>query len=151
MATEFSVIRDFARAAIGDFGIRDEQGDVVTLSKDFHNDDIDSVIALKMKRFPNHSVNASEISPTLTSNEEGAIAYWVALCLALPAGTFSIDAPNMKYWAQANLELISHLLGELKYYLDSGDIGPSIWGTLDQYYNEGQLIVDRVSEAVGAV
>ena len=115
MSTAYSVIRGFARAAIGDFGIRDEQGDVVSLSQDFHNDDIDSVISLKLKRFPDHSVSDSVITPTLTSNEEGALAYWVAICLALPAGTFSIEAPNMKYWVQANLELISHLYGQLVY------------------------------------
>ena len=151
MATTFETIRDFARAAIGDFGIRDEQGNVVTYSKDFHDDDVDSVIKLKMKRLPEHSENGSEITPTLTSNEEGVISYWVAICLALPAGTFSIEAPNMKYWVQANLELISHLFGELTHYMDEGDIRPSIWGALDQYYNEGQLIADRTAEAVGAI
>ncbi len=151
MATAYSVIRDFARAAIGDFGVRDEQGNVVSQSKDYHDDDIDSVISLKLKRFPDHSVSDSAISPTLTSNEEGALSYYVAICLALPAGTFSIEAPNMKYWVQANLELISHLYGQIVYFMDSGDIRPSIWGALDQYYNEGQLIADRVTEAVGAI
>ncbi len=151
MATAFSVIRDFARAGIGDFGVRDEDGNVITLSQDFHNDDIDTVIRLQLKRFPDHSEDDSTVTPTLTSNEEGAFAYRVAILLALPAGTFSIEAPNMKYWVQANLELISYLYGQLKYYLDSGDIGPSIWGALDQAYNEGQLIADRVSEAVGAI
>jgi hypothetical protein len=69
--------------------------------------------------------------------------------MVLPGGTFSMDLPNMKYWKQANQDLLSSLLGEIMYFMDGGDITPSIWGTLDQCYNEGQIISDRIVQAVG--
>ncbi len=152
MATDYADIIPLIRAAIGDFGIRDEQGDIVTRSQDFHDDDIDTVLTLTLLKFPDYTGDTAlrTITPSLANdNDTGALAYYVALLLALPAGTFSMEAPNMKIWAQANQELLSHLLGQIKYYMDAGNVSPSIWGALDQYYNEGKLIADRITEAVG--
>ncbi len=150
MATAYADIISLVRAALGDFGIRDHQGNVVSNSQDYADDDISSVITLVLLRFPDYSKDGTNIEPSLASdNDTGALSYYVALVLALPGGTFSMETPNMKYWVQANKEFISHLLGEAKYYLDGGDAGSSIWGALDQLYNEGQLIADRITEAVG--
>lgn len=152
MSTAYSVIIAHTRAVIGDFGIRDASGSIVTYSQDYHDDDIKSTITFVLLKFSDYSGNGTEITPTLASdNDIGALACLVALTLVLPGGTFSLEAPNMKYWAQANLELIAHLLGQIEYFRDAGDIRPSIWGSLDQMYNEGTLIANRVSEAVGAV
>ena len=152
MSTDYADIIPLIRAAIGDFGIRDEQGNIVTRSQDFHDDDIDKVLTLILLKFPDYTGDTTlrTVTPSLANdNDTGALAYYVAMVLVLPGGTFSIDAPNMKYWVQANQELISHLLGEVKYFLNAGDVSPSIWGALDQYYNEGLLIADRITEAVG--
>ncbi len=152
MTTPYSDMRPLIRAAMGDFGIRNSSGDVVSQSQDFHNDDIDSTITLTLLRFAEYSGDGTDITPTFVNdNDQGAVAYYVALILVLPAGTFSLDTPNMKYWVQANQEMIAHLLGLIEYFLKSGDIRPSIWGSLDQLYNEGILVANRVSEAVGAV
>ncbi len=152
MTTPYSDVRALTRAAIGDFGIRDSDGNVVSNSYDFHDDDIDDVISLSMIRFPDYSGDGTDITPTFTSdNDKGAVALYVALMLVLPAGTFSLETPNMKYWVQSNKELISHLIGQLQYFFNEGDIRPSIWGALDQFYNEGVLIANRITEAVGAI
>ena len=152
MATEYSDVRSLVRAAIGDFGIRDSAGAVLSNSQDFHDDDIDDVIDLSMLRFPDYTGDGENITPTFVSdNDKGAVALYVALMLVLPAGTFSLEAPNMKYWVQSNQELISHLIGQLQYFFNEGDVRPSIWGALDQFYNEGVLIANRITEAVGAI
>lgn len=151
MATSYSSVRTLVRAAIGDFGIRDSQGNVVSNSQDYHDDDIDGVITFALLKFKDYSGTGSEITPTFASdNDTGAVACYVGLILVLPGGTFSLEAPNMKYWVQENKALISHLLGQMAYFLNQGDIRPSIWGALDQFYNEGQLIADRIVEAVGS-
>ena len=152
MTTAYSEIRGLARAAIGDFGIRDSAGNVLSNSQDFHSDDIDDVIDLSMLRFPDYSGDGTDITPTFANdNDKGAVALYVALMLVLPAGTFSLEAPNMKYWVQSNKELLSHLIGQLQYFFNEGDVRPSIWGALDQLYNEGTLIANRITEAVGAI
>jgi len=149
--TAYTVIIPLIRAAIGDFGIRDAQGDVVQYSQDYHDDDIVLTINLALLRFSNYSGDGTDITPEFASdNDKGAVAVFVALLLVLPGGAFSIDTPNMKYWHQVNQELIAHLLGMLKHFMDDGDLRPSIWGVLDQMYNEGSLVADRISEAVGA-
>lgn len=151
MSTNYSDIITLVRAAIGDFGVRDAEGNIITYSYDYHDDDIAAVITLVLLRFEDYSGNGSVITPTLaTDNDKGAIAYYVALILVLPGGTFSMEAPNMRYWVQANVELISHLVGELKYFMDDGDLSPSIWGALDLAYNEGLVVADRIIESVGA-
>jgi len=143
-------MRPLIRAALGDFGIRDSSGDVVAQSQDFHDDDINSTITLTLLRFADYSGDGENITPAFANdNDQGAVTYYVALILVLPAGTFSLDTPNMKYWVQANLELISHMIGQIGYFLNEGDLRPSINGALDQLYNEGVLITNRVSEAVG--
>ncbi len=135
---------------MGDFGIRNSSGDVVSQSQDFHNDDIDSTITLTLLRFAEYSGDGTDITPAFANdNDQGAVAYYVALILVLPAGTFSLDTPNMKYWVQANNELISHMLGQIAYFLNEGDLRPSINGALDQLYNEGTLVANRVAESVG--
>ena len=152
MSTSYSDIIPLIRAAIGDFGIRDAQGNIVTYSHDFHDNDIATVLTLVLLKFPDYTgdTSAKTVTPSLANdNDTGALAYYVAMTLVLPGGTFSMDAPNMKVWVQANTELISHLLGQIKYYMDAGDVSPSIWGALDLYYNEGLLIADRITEAVG--
>lgn len=150
--TAYSAIIPHIRAAIGDFGIRDAEGNIVTYSQDFHDDDITSTIKFVLLRFSDYSGGGESISPALASdNDIGALACYVALVLILPGGTFSLEAPNMRYWAQANQDLIAHLLGQIDYFLRGGDIRPSIWGALDQLYNEGTLVANRISEAVGAV
>jgi len=154
MTTAYSEVRTLTRAAIGDFGIRDSAGNVVSQSQDFHNDDIDDVITLTLLKFSDYSSaeSESEITPTFaTDNDKGAFALIVGLTLVLPAGTFSLETPNMKYWTQANKEFYAYLLGQIEQFLEANDIRPEIWGTLDQYYNEGQLIADRITEAVGAI
>lgn len=151
MSTSYSDIITLVRAAIGDFGVRDAQGNIVQYSYDFHDDDISAVITLVLLRFSGYGGDGTNITPTLaTDNDKGAVAYYVALILVLPGGTYSLEAPNMRYWVQANLELISHLIGELKYFMDDGDLSPSIWGALDQAYNEELVLADRIIESVGA-
>ena len=152
MTTAYSSIRSLTRAAIGDFGIRDSAGNVVSNSQDYHDDDIDDVITLTLLNFPDYTGDGTDVTPTFANdNDKGAVALLAALNLVLPAGTFSLETPNMKYWVQSNKELIAHLLGQVQNFLDDGEILPEIWGALDQRYNEGQLIADRITEAVGAV
>ena len=150
MATSYEDVRDLARAAIGDFGIRDSNGAVITNSQDYHDDDIDKVINLVLLKFGDYSGDGSNITPSFaTDSDKGAVSCYVALMLVLPGGTFSLEAPNMKYWVQANKELISNLLGLIKGFLDNEDLGPEIWGTLDLAYNQGIVLADRIAEAVG--
>jgi hypothetical protein len=149
MTTPYSDIISLSRGAIGDFGVRDAQGDVEANSQDFADDDISTVIDLSLLKFPDISGTAGEISPTLNDNSKGALAYCVALALALPGGTYSMDSPNLKYWTQSNKELISHLLGQMQYYLEEGDVSPSIWGSLDLAFNECQVLAARATE-IGA-
>ncbi len=153
MPTAYTDLIPLIRAAIGDFGIRNAQGDVVQYSQDFHDDDISSVITLVMLRFLDYSGNGTEITPSLANdNDTGAVSYYAALFLALPGGTYSLDAPNLKYWVKTNVELLSNLLGQIKYYSDSGgNLASSIWGTLDQLYNEPVLVSNRIADAVGQV
>lgn len=151
MATPYTDIISHVRAAIGDFGVRDAAGSIVQYSHDYHNDDISSVITFALLKFSDYSGNGINITPTLaTNNDIGALACYVAVLLVLPGGTFSMETPNMRYWVQANQELIAHLLGLMEHFLDAGDVRPSIWGALDQLYNEGALLSARITEAVGA-
>jgi len=152
MATAYSTITASIRAAIGDFGIRDATGAVISNSQDFHSDDIGSVITNALYQFPTYTGDGTEITPTIANdNDEGAIVYVVALLLALPGGTWSLEAPNMKYWKQTNQEMIAFFWGQIKYFMDGGSVEPALWGTLDQAYNEGILVADRIKEAVGAI
>ena len=150
MTTPYTEIVPLSRAAIGDYGVRNALGVVQANSYDNHADDITLAINYILLMLPDYSGNGTVITPTLaTDNDKGALATCVALILVLPNGTFSMDAPNMKYWTQANTELLSYLLGRINYFMSAGDVSPSIWGTLDQYYNQGQLIADRITDAVG--
>ena len=132
-ATAYSVMIPLIRAAIGDIG--------ATLT----------LCLLRFSEYTGDSEGATITPAIANDNDKGAIACYVALILVLPGGTFSLDTPNMKYWVQSNKELISHLLNQIAYFLNEGDVRPSIWGALDQLYNEGILISDRLVEAVGAV
>ena len=56
MSTDYADIIPLIRAAIGDFGIRDEQGNIVTRSQDFHDDDIDKVLTLILLKLSDHII-----------------------------------------------------------------------------------------------
>ena len=152
MATSYSDVRTLVRAAIGDFGIRDSAGNVVSNSQDYHDDDVDDVITLTLLKFSDYSGDGSDITPTFANDsDKGAVALLVGLNLILPAGTFSMETPNMRYWVQSNKELIAFLWGQIEQFLGAQDIRPEIWGALDQLYNEGVLVADRIAGAVAAI
>lgn len=151
MATAYTVIIPLIRAAIGDYGIRDASAVIIQFSEDFHDTDIGKAIDLALLQFTAYSGDGTQITPSIADDlDKGAIVYYVALVLALPAGTWSLEAPNMKYWNQENANLIAFLYGMTKYFIDRGSAEPEIWGALDVAYNENKLVADRITEAIGA-
>ena len=149
--SNYSDLYGMLRTAIGDRGIYDSTGTVVTNSNDFQDTQIDSAIDLALLDFTTYSGASQAISPTIANdNDKGAIVYYAALLLALPEGPYALDTPNMRLRISANKELIWWLLGRLHQFINAGGVRPKIWGALDQLRNEGVMVADREAEAIGA-
>ena len=151
MATPYTTVENLARAALGDFGVRDSNGDIVPNSQDYASEDIVKVITLALLRFEDYSGDGADITPTIANdNDLGSISYYVALTLVLPAGPFTLESPNMRYILRENHELLSSLLGNMQYFLGLGAVVPAMWGAWDQLYNQPELVANRQVAAIGS-
>lgn len=148
MATPYSDLRPLIRAAVGDFGVRDSNGDVIANKNDYADADVDAVISLTLLEIPGFSGDGTEITPTISTDDEtGLIAWLSALYLALPNGPYSLEAPNMRYVQGANDNLLANLYGKYQQFLNTGDVS-AIFGTYDLLFNAGTMVSNRVQEVI---
>ena len=152
MSTPYTDIIPFVRAATGDFGTKDQQGTLEPNSYDYDDETISLTINLALLKYPSFSGDGTDITPEVTAdNDKGSIAYYTALLLVLPAGTFTLDVPNLHYRQVANQDLLANILGELSYYNNEGAAMPATWGSIDKALNEGRLIANRLETASNRV
>lgn len=153
MSTPYADLYPLIRAAVGDRGVRDPNGDLKPNTFDYANDDIAPVITLALLEIPKFSGDGTDITPTIsTDDEKGLIAFLSALYLALPDyALYSLEVPNLRYVKGANELLIANLYGKYKMYLESGGDLTTIFGTYDLLFNAGQLVFNRVQEVVNQV
>ena len=152
MPTPYTDIIPLVRAVVGDFGTKDQQGNLEPYSFDYDDASISSTLTLALLKYPSFSGNGTQVTPEITTdNDLGSITYYTALLLALPEGEFSLHVPNMKYFRKANENLLANILGELSNFNDDGAAMPATWGVWDKALNEGKLVADRYRSARGAV
>jgi hypothetical protein len=152
MSTPYTELYPLIRAAVGDRGVRDGNGDLKPNTFDYADDDIAPVITLALLEIPDFSGDGTDITPTIsTDDEKGLICFLSALYLALPNGPYSLEVPNMRYVQGANENLVANLYGKYKMYLESGGDATYISGTYNLLFNAGQLVSNRVQEVVNEV
>lgn len=152
MATAYSVLRPFIRAVVGDFGVKDNNGDVIANRNDYDDADVDAVISLTLLELPDFSGDGSEVTPTIsTDDEKGLIIFLAALYLALPNGPYSLEVPNMTYRQSANDNLIANIYGKYRKYLDNNGDTTALFGTYNLLFNTERLVSNRIQEVVNAV
>lgn len=152
MSTPYTDIIPLVRAVVGDFGTRDQQGNLEPNSFDYDDASISSTLTLALLKYSSFSGDGTDVTPSITTdNDLGSIAYYTALLLSLPDGEFSLHVPNMKYFRKANENLLANILGELSNFNDDGTPLPATWGVWDAVLNEGRLVADRYRSARGAL
>lgn len=149
MATAYSVLRPFIRAVVGDFGVKDNNGNVISNRNDYDDADVDAVISLTLLEITDFSGDGLEVTPTIsTDDEKGLIIFLAALYLALPNGPYSLEVPNMTYRQSANDNLIANILGKFKMYQDRNGDRTVIFGVYDLLFNTGRLVSNRIQEVI---
>jgi len=152
MATSYTDLYPLIRAVVGDFGVKDNNGDTIPNRNDYDDGDVDAVIDLTLLEIPNFSGDGTDITPTIsTDDEKGLIIFLAALYLALPNGPYSLELPNMSYRQSANDNLIANIYGKYRKYLDSNGDTSALFGTYNLLFNANRIISNRVQEVVNQV
>ena len=149
MATPYSDLRSLIRAVVGDFGVKDNNGNVIANRNDYDDGDVDTIITLTLLEIDGFSGDGTNITPTIsTDDEKGLIIFLSALYLALPNGQYSLEVPNMIYRQAANDNLIANILGKFKMYQDRNGDRTALFGTYDLLFNADILVSNRIQAVV---
>jgi len=125
MATSMSDLYGLVRAAVGDYGVYDSEGALVSNSYIFQDAVIQSVMELVItSEFSSYTVAGGEISPEVTANhDKSLIAFWTALYLLIPDRDDYIKMPSGISLSKKDLDHhLGFLVGRIERLIDNGSV-----------------------------